>query len=187
MRSRGLGEDIWEKAQIGVCLEGQQAGRIVVPVLAPDGLWVGWVARIWTKKGHLPYVYPRGMQRGSVLYNQAALLVKTEKPVLVVEGVFDSLAYWPDSVAVLGKPSGPQVDALVASKRPVAVVLDGDAHDEGTALAGILQIEGQRAGDVWLPPGKDPDEIDKDVLWEAAYRCLQEGTVRLPENVSGPR
>ena len=172
LKKRGLPEDVWRAAKIGVCVSGQQAGRIIVPVLASGGDWVGWVGRIWQKKGTLPYIYPRGMQRGSVLYNQQALMVETDKPVLVVEGVFDSLALWPDSVAVLGKPSGTQVDALVAAKRPVAVVLDGDAWREGESLAMSLRIEGQRAGNVRLGPGVDPDEVNKSELWAAASECL---------------
>lgn len=175
LRSRGLtDESVWAAAHLGVCFTGKQAGRIIVPILSTANEWLGWVGRVWQKKAPLPYIYPRGMPRGQVLYNHDALLVKTLQPVLVVEGVLDALAFWPHAVALLGKVGGEQMDALVASRRPVAVVLDGDAWREGEALALSLRLEGQRAGNVRLPPGKDPDEMNKTWVWEKSYACLEE-------------
>jgi DNA primase len=112
------------------------------------------------------------MQRGEVLYNHTALHVETERPVMVVEGVFDALALWPHAVAVLGKPSHFQVDALASAKRPVAIVLDGDAWQEGYALAMRLRLAGQRAGSVTLPPKTDPDEVDRAWLEAAVAECI---------------
>lgn len=176
LRGRGLTDEaVWADAKLGVCLSGKQAGRVIVPVLSADDEWVGWVGRVWEKKtSALTYVYPPGMRRGEVLYSQGILLVPSDKPVLIVEGVFDSLAFWGDSAALLGKPSGSQMDALVASKRPIAVVLDGDAWRDAEALAMSLRIEGQRAGCVRLPAGKDPDEMNKSWLWDQAYKCLDD-------------
>jgi len=177
LRSRGLPEDIWGSAKIGACLSGKHMGRVIVPVLSPDGDWQGWVGRAWVKHAEMAYLYPRGMRRGEVLYNHAALFVPTDRPVMVVEGVFDALALWPDAVAVLGKPSSDQISTLAASKRPVAVVLDGDAWEEGDWLAMRLRLEGQKAGSVKLPPRKDPDEVNKSWLYEAAAKCVEASTI----------
>lgn len=173
LRSRGLPESLWHEAGIGACTEGFYAGRVVVPIRDDDGRsWLGWVGRAWTKKAQVPYLYPKGMPRGVVLYNHAALLLETMEPVLVVEGVFDALALWPHAVALLGKASPWQVNALAASPRPVAVVLDGDASDEGWALAMRLRLEGHRAGNVKLPPRMDPDEVDRGWLDREVEKCL---------------
>lgn len=173
LRKRGLiDEALWKEAHIGACLEGKFACRVVVPVLSPDGVWIGHVGRSWRKDSTLPYLYPKGMNRRDVVYNHAALLRETAVPVFVVEGVMDALALWPDAVAVLGKPSDPQVFALVDSPRPVVVCLDGDAWAEGEALAMRLRLEGQRAGSITLPPKKDPDEVERSWLDEEARRCL---------------
>jgi DNA primase len=145
---------------------------VVVPILSPDGEWLGHVGRSWQKDAELPYLYGKGLQRRETLYNAAALNVQTDKPVMVVEGVLDALALWPDAVAVLGKPSEPQIWALADAARPVAVVLDGDAWSEGEALAMTLRLEGQRAGSVRLPPKTDPDEVDRGWLDEEVRRCL---------------
>lgn len=175
LRGRGLtNEGLWAEARLGACIDGFYASRVVVPVLSPDGEWLGFVARAWTKKADVPYLYPRGMNRRDTLYNHAALLVRTERPVFVVEGVMDALALWPDAVAVLGKPSDPQVWALADCPRPVVVALDGDAWREGEELALRLQLEGQRAGNVRLPAKMDPDEVSRRWLDEEAQRCLNQ-------------
>lgn len=173
LRGRGLADEkLWATARIGACAEGFYAGRVIVPVLSPDGDWLGFVGRAWVKKHDVPYLYPRGMARREVLYNHAALLGEGDRPVFVVEGVMDALALWPDAVAVLGKPSAGQLIALAESPRPIAVALDGDAWAEGEKLAMQLQTEGQRAGNIKLPPGKDPDEVPRQWLDEEARRCL---------------
>lgn len=176
LRKRGLtNEEVWKEAHVGACLSGKYGGRVVVPILSPDGVWLGFVARAWTKEAFVPYLYPKGMNRREVLYNHSALLVQTEQPVFVVEGVMDALALWPDAVAVLGKPSDPQVWALAEASRPVAVCLDGDAHEEGEQLAMRLLLEGQRACNVKLPPKLDPDEVERQWLEDEARRGLNGG------------
>lgn len=170
---RGLTRELAAEARIGGCATGYYGGRVVVPVLSPEGEWWGWVARAWVKQAEVPYLYPRGMARGRTLYNHAALHVETDVPLLVVEGVFDALAYWPDAVAVLGKPSEDQFYALAAARRPVCVVLDGDAWDEGWTFAMKLRLEGQRAGAVRLGPRIDPDEVDKGWLRDEARRSVE--------------
>lgn len=173
LMGRGLGPDRWAATGIGACSTGRYSDRVIVPVLADDDeTWLGWVGRVWVKKAEVPYLYPPGMKRGEILYNHRALHVETDDPVYVVEGVFDSLALWPRAVALLGKPSGMQVEALVNARRPVVVVLDGDAHEEGWALAMKLRFNGQRAGNVRLPPRIDPDEVPATWLIEEARRSL---------------
>ncbi len=169
LRSRLPDEKLWRAAQIGATLEGKFAGRVVVPVLNPDGDWVGYVGRVWKKKADLPYLYPKGMNR-QVLYNHAALLEQSETPLFVVEGVMDALYLWPHAVAVLGKVSEPQLWALAEAQRPVAVCMDGDAWREGEELSMRLKLEGQRVGNIRLPPKKDPDEMEVSWLHEEARR-----------------
>lgn len=174
LRSRGLtDEGLWKEAHLGACVEGWFRSRVVVPVLSPDDVWLGFVARAWTKKADVPYLYPKGMARRDILYNHKALLGEGDVPVFVVEGVMDSLALWPDAVAVLGKPTDPQIWALAESARPIAVCLDGDAWKDGEALALRLRLEGQRAGSIRLPPTKDPDEVDRAWLQEEARSVIE--------------
>lgn len=173
---RGLADPgVWAAARIGCCLEGRFGGRVVVPVLSQDGRWLGWVGRTWVKRSDRPYMNAPGMTLGTAgnLYNEVALSMPAAAPVMVMEGVFDALAYWPDAVAVLGKPTEPQIATLVSSARPVVVVLDGDAWEEAWSLAMRLRFDGQRAGMVKLPPRVDPDEVDRGWLRREAARSLE--------------
>lgn len=172
LRSRNLDERLWGEAGIGAVLSGFWGGRIIIPILGAERQWLGFVGRAWSKKVDRTYLYPKGMQRGEVLYNHSALHIKTDEPIMVVEGVFDALALWPNAVAVLGKPSHFQIDALSVANRPVAIVLDGDAWQEGYALAMKLRLLGQRAGSVTLPPKTDPDEVDKLWLMDQVKACV---------------
>lgn len=177
---RGVDAPLARRLGIGACDEGWWSGRVIVPILMPESdEWLGWVGRLWRNPSPraegvagMKYLYPKGMPRGLYLYNHDALLEKTDEPLLVVEGVFDTFRFWPDAAAVLGKPSALQVEALAAARRPVVAVLDGDAWCEGHALAMQLQMAGQRAGSLRLPPRKDPDELPVDELRAAARKAV---------------
>lgn len=173
VRGRGIPDGVAREARIGAVFEGRLRGRVVVPILDAGGsVWLGWSARSWRKDAFRKYLYPPGMRRAQILYNHRALHERTDRPVYVVEGVFDALALWPDAVAVLGKPSHEQREALLAAPRPVVVCLDGDAWRDGAALAARLRFDGQRAGSVRLPPGLDPDEMPRAALDQLAAAAL---------------
>ena len=99
-------------------------------------------------------------------------MVETDEPVMVVEGCFDALPYWPDAAALLGKPGEAQVRSLLEAKRPVVVVLDGDSWEEGMMLSMDLELQGQRSGYVRLPPKQDPNSVDHNWLRTEVMKCL---------------
>lgn len=173
--SRGLSDDVVADAGIGACANGLYAGRVVIPVFAEDNTtWLGFSSRLWTKKcdKRLKYRNATGEWKSQTIYNPNALKVETDEPCYVVEGCFDALSLWPDAVAVLGDATDTQVAMLARARRPLVVVLDGDAWTKGWALAMKLRLEGLRAGSVQLPVGKDPDEVDPAWLWEEARASL---------------
>lgn len=178
---RGFTPDLWKRADIHACGSGWYTGptktqrvvrRIVVPIKAPDGRWLGWSARDWSGTAVRKYLYPEGMNRGTLFYNAAVLTVETDEPALIVEGVFDALPHFDVAAACLGKPSQWQRAMLTSVRRPIAVVLDGDAWEEGQALAWHLQLNGVRAGFVKLDPKEDPGVVDTAWLREEARRCI---------------
>lgn len=195
MARRGVPSQTIAEAEIGACLKGPQGGRIVVPIINLAGEWIGWQARLWDEPKPDPqpddpfadyvpvaarrrrweppkYITAEGMDREANVFNPMALEVETDEPVLVVEGTFDALPYWPDVTALLGKPSEGQIDLLKRAPRPVVVVLDGDAWIEGEMLAMRLELEGARSGWVKLPPKKDPNDFDPSKVWQAAKRAV---------------
>lgn len=145
------------EAEIGFTVRGRYSHRIIVPVVDGDGSLVGWVGRSLDDNAKLRYIYPEGMERGEYLFNEAALSRTDSHPLLVVEGCFDALPYFPQACAVLGKPSAGHIRKLRESPRKLVVALDGDAAREGYALMLQLQMMGKdNVGWVCLPPGEDP-------------------------------
>lgn len=162
---------------VGACTRGKYRGRIVVPVLV-NGKWNGFAARAYDVrhfggKPGIPYLYPPGMPRGSVVFNQDSLLEETDEPAIIVEGCFDALPHWPNAVAVLGKPSSQHVDLIATARRPVVVALDGDAWREGRALAERLKLRGlKRVSWVRLEPGTDPGNYTPELLQQFVAEAL---------------
>ncbi len=74
---------------------------------------------------------------------------------------------------MLGKPTDAQLLALQLAPRPVAFMLDGDSWREAESLAMLLRFKGQHAGSVRLPPGLDPDEVDREEYRQKARECIQ--------------
>jgi DNA primase len=171
---RGMPKSMCRTLQVGAVLEGRFSGRIVVPMLDVEGTWVGWIARDWTGHAERKYLYPKGMARDQ-FWNHGALHEDTTEPLLVVEGVLDAVPFWPDAVAMLGKVTAGQKQALLAITRPIALVFDGDAWRDARTLATELRMfHDKRAGYVRLPARKDPDEMDPAWLRERARECLDE-------------
>lgn len=155
-RTRGVSDEAIDACEIGHCTTGQYAGCVVIPV-KEFGEWRGFVARKLTKS---EYRYPSGMQRGSLFFNGDALWQSTDEPIMLVEGCLDALPYWPNAVAVLGKPSAEHKRILQSVKRPLAICMDADAQGTGWALAEVLKLQGVNAKYISLPPGYDPAEVD---------------------------
>lgn len=182
MARRGVGDEAVAEAYVGTALTGFWGGRIIVPLYAleltphnnahSDWVLQGFVARDLTGKSPMKYMYPKGMQRGSTLFNLAALDKDTVDPLIVVEGVFDALPHWPNAVACLGKPTMAQHTLLKRTTRPIVVIMDGDAWREGWALAQHFVISGKVAASVRLLAGKDPGDIPREVLWKMATEAL---------------
>lgn len=156
---RGIDLDIVRQARIGATIRGLFAYRVVVPIYK-GGKLAGYVGRSWKKQVQPKYRYNFGFERATTLYNEDALYVTTDEPVIIVEGVFDVFPFWPHACAVLGKPSEAQFEMMLNARRPIAIALDGDAHREGESLAMQLRMYQKRAVSLKLPPTRDPDEGD---------------------------
>jgi len=173
-RKNPISDSICAAVGVGAVLSGWLVGRVIIP-LYDRGTVKGWVARDYTKRASLPYLYPKGLDRSSTLFNMDALLVETDEPLLICEGCFDALPYWPDAVACLGKPIEAHIKLFRQAKRPLVVTLDGDAWEEGWAFAMKLRhILGRHVGFVRLPADEDPGTIDPNWLREKARAAAQD-------------
>ena len=137
LATRGLVSTTIAAYEIGYCLHGPYAQRVIVPVYR-DGHILHWIGRDWTNRRTPKYVGPRGSGRG-VLFNieRAA----ETGCVLLVEGVFDALRLPEFGVAIFGKQlHREQRQTLFRAKlRRVLVCLDADAPLEAVAVASQLR------------------------------------------------
>jgi hypothetical protein len=172
--SRGIGEKIWKYAKIGVTFQGYFRRRIIVPVRDEHDLWVGFVSRIWDKSGRRKYNYPKGMKR-DVFYDDKLLYEDTDKPLLIVEGVFDALPYAGVAMACFGKPTKNHIEKLKLAKRPIVMCLDGDAWKESYMISQRLRFHGVNASFLRLPPGEDPNTVPKHWLLNEAFKLAKAG------------
>lgn len=162
LQARGITRAFQTEANIHAAVSGKYAGRIIVPHEDEDGSWWGFTARLWhnpPKDGPPKVLYPPAMDR-SRMYNEHVLFESSDVPVMLVEGCLDASWYLPLCVAALGKPTADHFETLCHARRPVIVCLDGDAWEEGRALAYRLRLRGVRAGWVRLPAGEDPNSVD---------------------------
>jgi DNA primase len=112
------------------------------------------------------------MVRTGRLYNEHILQDETDRPALLMEGVFDTLRYCGDAVASLGKPDQSHLPLLLAAKRPVAVCLDDDAI--GWAMGVLLRMQAKPdIGCVQLPSGMDPADMNPQELLDAASQAVK--------------
>ena len=177
LEGRGITAEAIEALRMGACAEGPWGGRVIIPHIdADDGrTWRGWVGRVWVKKpreGVLPYRYPPGMRR--TIFNAKVLHEETDEPALGFEGALDVAHYHDRAFAFFGSPTESHIQEIERrTKRPVAIVLDGDVPEKNEMLGLRLRFDGYRAGFVKLAPRQDPDEVPRDWLLEEARRCLQ--------------
>jgi hypothetical protein len=169
--------------RIHAAVSGRYYHRLIIPHRDANGRWWGFTARWWEKAppaGVVKVLYPPGMDR-SRLFNEQALAVETTVPILGVEGVIDSMRYYPHVFAALGKPSEDQMQRVVdTAKRPVVLALDGDAWRDVQAWVWRARLRGFVLRGVLLPAGQDPDDIDPKLLWDAALRvCSPQSTQNL--------
>jgi len=165
---RGIEREHMQAADMRAAVAGKYAGRIIVPHFDALGSWWGFTARLWTnppKDGPPKVLYPPSMDR-SKLYNEHVLFDASTVPVMLVEGCLDAAWYLPLCVAALGKPTRDHFETLCSARRPIVICLDGDAWEEGRALAYRLRLRGVRAGFVQLPAGEDPNSINPTMLRE---------------------
>jgi hypothetical protein len=183
LEGRHVTRELAEELQIGACDEGFWGGRIIIPHHVPGkARWQGWAARLYGPPaseglGSLPYLYPRGMQRGEWFYNHAAVLEDTDIPLIVTEAPFKCFPYHPHAVGSFGKPTKAQIASLKLATRPIAIVLDGDAWELGWMISEQLRFAGKYAGHVRLPPKTDPDQVDPRWLIKQVAGCIRDPAV----------
>ncbi len=108
--------------------------------------------------------------------------IKSEGPVVVVEGVTDAWRLGPGAVALFGKSIATEQSQLILRYclgRPIVVLLDADAEDNARRVCQKIRNSRIAAGDKSpvvigkLPAGrKDPGECTSKEAWKAVEKAM---------------
>jgi hypothetical protein len=160
--------------------------RLVAPIYM-RGMMVGWQCRYigevnWSNTGIPKYYTKPRMPKRLMLYNFD--MAKNYSLVVITEGITDVWAVGPQGVALLGKRLHPkQMELLVDTWRngTVVVMLDSDASDTADTIVSDLQrtVLGDSVVPVYLPPGKDPADFDRTVLWDMIATALERNGLQI--------
>lgn len=164
---RGFSIPDIHRAYMHGCSCGYYAGRVIVPHTSDSGQVWGFSSRLWIRNppdGVPKTLYPPGMDR-DLLYNEQALYIETDSPLMVVEGAMDSTWYLPHAVACLGKPTYEHFQKFLKARRPLVFCLDGDAWRTSRALHYKMRMRKRPSGWVKLPAKQDPQSVDPVDLW----------------------
>jgi DNA primase len=163
--SRGVTAEDVKTYEIGWCLRGDHAYRVIIPVYANGILWT-FVAR--SVAGAEPKVlHPEGAKPLRALFGLDQF--QGGNKVIVVEGAFDALRLRGRAVATLGTNFSIQQRQLLHERGITDIILlwDGDEVGRHAAalVAGQLISTGFTVAIALLPEGRDPasaatDEID---------------------------
>ena len=127
--ARGLRDEHISKFQIGFCLDGKYQNRVVIPSYDIDDKLNFFVTRaIGYKTTKYKYLNP-SVEKQTLIFNEK--LIDWEKPVFLVEGVFDHMVV-PNSIPLLGKKMSEKLfnELYFKSKNFIIIALDPDAWDD---------------------------------------------------------
>jgi len=177
-RRRGLTDELIRKYNIGYCLTGRYAKRLIVPVYH-FGKVVNFVARtigILEPK----VLTPPGNEQSQFCFNLDNIW--GAKEVLVVEGVFDALVLPDKAVATFGKKISKAQVALLktAGVETVTFCYDEDAIVEAYDFANtyLFQLNSRL---IELPPGEDPSSLGREQMLKLVKtaKVIRPGTLRV--------
>lgn len=128
LKKRGITEETIKKYKIGICIDGEYAGRIIVPSFNKKGELNFFVSRSWNPRAKLKYKNPEA-SKDFLIFNES--LIDWKKDIYLVEGVFDSF-FLDNSIALLGKFINDNLweKLYTKAKKDIIVCLDGDAFTD---------------------------------------------------------
>lgn len=157
LRRRGITSSQVKKYNIGFCLEGEYADRIIIPSYDADGNLNYFMARSFEKDVNRKYKNPTVQNKNII---GLEYFINWEAPIILVEGIFDALTIQRNVIPLFGKTlSEALMKRLVKSDtEKVYVALDKDAQREALQHCQTLMNYGKEVYLVEMD-GKDANEI----------------------------
>lgn len=148
-------ENDYIKYNIGYCLTGDYAGRIIIPSYDENNRLNFFVGRTF-ENAFMKYKNPSASKDVIVFEN----MINWDQPIVLVEGVFDAMAVKRNAVPILGKTlSKSLMQKLVSNKvEDIYVALDRDALKSALSYCEQFLSLGKRVFLVDMLD-KDPSEM----------------------------
>lgn len=149
---------------------GMFAGRLIVPIYH-DGQIVAYQGRTMVENG-VPKYYADGIT-GNYFYGLDEC--DLNKPVALVEGVFDKWRLGPQALCSFGKTLSSAQKRILAEVQPqyLYLVWDADAFWSARSIRGELAAYGINVKHIELPEGEDPDSLGTQhtlrLIWENRF------------------
>lgn len=174
LHKRGITQRMIDKYEMGVCVDGEFANRIIIPSYDKEKELNFFVGRSFVNH-RLKYKNPQ-VPKDQIVFGES--LIDWFKPVWLVEGIFDSV-FIENSIPLLGKTMSDKLwEILYNNAIEIVVCLDEDAWKNGKEI--FRTLNGGRLENkikiIKLPYGKDiadlrgviPDEcwIKPEELWK---------------------
>jgi DNA primase len=162
LHKRGVTDKNIFRLKIGVCKKGEYGNRIIIPSFNNEGEINYFIARS-LDSSFLKYKNPK-VSKSDIIFNE--LLLDFEKPIYIVEGVFDSMVMGKNSVPILGstiKENSRLFQKIVESNTLVYIALDDDAERKERRIInlflsygiGVMKIDTSGYEDVGAMPKEE--------------------------------
>ena len=164
MKNRGVSKDDIRYWKIGYCNDGEYGNRIIIPSFNEKGYINYFVARTFTN-GWPKYKNPTAKR--DLVFNE--LCIDWDRPIVLVEGVFDAIKAGPNSVPMLGSSLREQsklFNTIVERSSKIYLALDADAIKKELWIAKRLMEYGIELYKVDIDGYTDVGEMDKQTFIE---------------------
>lgn len=127
LKKRNITDEMIKKYRIGFCYEGKYANRIIIPSYDEFGRLDYFISRSYLPYTKKKYDNPNAPKEQFIW---GLDLIDWDKPVYLVEGVFDHI-FLLNSIPLLGKKISDNLfGVLYKNAKEIIIVLDGDAWED---------------------------------------------------------
>ncbi|HMS90785.1 MAG TPA: hypothetical protein PKC87_01065 [Candidatus Absconditabacterales bacterium] len=153
--NRGLTDRDFLKYNIGYCTSGEYRGRVIIPSYGEHNQLNFFIGRTF-ENAYLSYKNPE-ISKDIIMFEN---LINWDKPVILVEGVFDAIAVRRNVIPILGKTlSKSLLKKLVDDRvKDIYIALDKDAFKKALEFTEKFIKMGKRVYLVQIQD-KDPSEM----------------------------
>lgn len=147
---RGISEKDIFLYKMGYCVSGRFENRIVIPSFDENGHLNYFIARTFSNDKR-KYLYPH-IKHSEIIVND--LYIDWNKPIILVEGIFDALKSGIQAIPLLGselKIEGKLFQKIIKHNCKVLIALDNDAKDKEIRIVEKLLQYGINISKILIP------------------------------------